>query len=129
MGPKTSSGEPTTPCKKPARVFISPATSERSPFNGEEAGLAHFSRENCRHLCADSGVVVTAYVDHAEGTMEQTPDGGGHFLSATLRPRVTIAAGSDPAKAGELHHLAHAQCFIAGSVNFPVHCEPEIAVA
>ncbi len=27
------------------------------------------------HVCADSGVVVVDYVDDAEGTMQQTPDG------------------------------------------------------
>jgi organic hydroperoxide reductase OsmC/OhrA len=32
------------------------------------------------------------------------------------------------AKARELHHSAHARCFVANSVNFPVACEPEIAV-
>jgi len=79
------------------------------------------------HLCADAGIVVTAYTDRAEGVMQETPDGGGHFLSVTLHPRVTIAAGSDAAKALDLHHTAHEKCFIASSVNFPVTAEPEIA--
>jgi organic hydroperoxide reductase OsmC/OhrA len=46
----------------------------------------------------------------------------------TLRPKVTIAGGSDAAKARELHHAAHQKCYIANSVNFPVACEPEIVV-
>jgi organic hydroperoxide reductase OsmC/OhrA len=81
------------------------------------------------HLCADAGIVVVAYQDHAEGVMEETADGGGHFISATLRPQVTVAAGSDVAKAQELHHAAHEKCFIASSVNFPVHAEPRVAEA
>ena len=78
------------------------------------------------HLCAVAGVVVLDYVDHAEGVMEETEDGGGFFRRVTLRPRVIVAAGSDLAKARELHHAAHAKCFIASSVNFPVEQEPEI---
>ncbi len=43
-----------------------------------------------------------------------------------LRPRVTVAAGSDLDKARALHEKAHADCFVANSVNFPVRNEPEI---
>lgn len=81
------------------------------------------------HLCATSGVVVASYVDRAEGEMEETADGGGHFRRVILRPEVTITAASDMAKARELHHEAHAKCFIANSVNFPVDHEPEIRMA
>lgn len=101
---------------------------ERSRWNPEELLLAALS--SCHqlaylHLCAVAGVVVTGYVDHAEGVMEETADGGGRFTHVVLRPRVTVASG-DPDKAKELHHEAHAKCFIANSVNFPVECEPEI---
>jgi organic hydroperoxide reductase OsmC/OhrA len=71
-------------------------------------------------------VVVTDYVDQAEGEMAETPDGGGRFVRVVLRPAVTIRAGSDAAKAAALHHDAHAKCFIANSVNFPVETEPFI---
>jgi len=78
------------------------------------------------HLCAEAGVVVTAYEDHAEGTMIENADGSGEFTRVVLHPCVTIRAGSDPRRARELHHRAHALCFIARSVNFPVECEPLI---
>ena len=81
------------------------------------------------HLCADAGIVVLAYVDHAEGEMVETADGAGCFRRVILRPRVTVTAGSDMAKARELHDAAHAKCFIARSVNFPVQHKPEIGVA
>jgi len=81
------------------------------------------------HLCAESGIVVTAYVDHAEGVMEEAADGSGHFQSVLLRPRVTVAPGSDLVRARELHAAAHAKCFIANSVNFPVRHEAEISFA
>ena len=80
------------------------------------------------HLCADAGIVVTAYEDDAEGEMATHAGGGGEFVSVTLKPRVTIAAGGDAEKAHALHEKAHELCFIARSVNFPVRCEPEIAV-
>lgn len=76
------------------------------------------------HLCAEAGVVVTAYEDQAEGVMKDDAD-GGRFERITLRPRVTIAAG-DPAVAAQLHHLAHEKCYIANSVNFPILCDASI---
>ncbi len=79
-------------------------------------------------LCARGGVNVTAYEDDASGTMSRF-ERGFHFTDVLLRPRVTIAAGSDPEKARALHHKAHETCFIANSVNFPVRNEPEITVA
>jgi organic hydroperoxide reductase OsmC/OhrA len=81
------------------------------------------------HACAESGVVVVDYVDEAEGVMQQTPDGGGHFTEVTLRPRVTVSEESMTDAARELHGRAHQLCFIANSVNFPVGHEPRIAVA
>ncbi|MYM84016.1 OsmC family peroxiredoxin [Duganella sp. FT50W] len=72
------------------------------------------------HLCADAGIVVTAYEDEAEGDMRDE-----RFERIALRPRVTIAAG-DRALALQLHHTAHQKCYIANSVNFPILCEPVI---
>lgn len=80
------------------------------------------------HLATVAGVVVTAYVDAAEGTMV-TEGNGGHFAEVVLHPVVTITAGSDPAKAEAAHADAHHACFIASSVNFPVRCEPRIVIA
>jgi organic hydroperoxide reductase OsmC/OhrA len=80
------------------------------------------------HLCAQAGVIVTRYVDHAEGEMEETSDGGGRFRQVVLRPQVTITAGSDAVQARALHAAAHAKCFIANSVNFSVDHEPDILV-
>ena len=77
------------------------------------------------HLCAEAGVVVTAYEDRAEGVMVEQADGGGAFARVVLHPRVTIRAG-DAQLAHALHKRAHALCFIARSVNFPVECEPAI---
>ena len=75
------------------------------------------------HLCAVNGVVVTGYRDEATGTMEQVGD-GGRFIEVVLHPVVTVADESMIERANALHHDAHASCFIAGSVNFPVRTEP-----
>ena len=79
------------------------------------------------HMATVAGVVVTAYADAAEGTM-QTEGDGGRFTEVVLHPTVTISATSDPAKAEAAHEAAHHACFIANSVNFPVRCEPRIVM-
>lgn len=81
------------------------------------------------HLCAVAGVVVTDYVDNAEGVMAEDGEGGGQFTRVTLRPNVVIAPGSDPERALALHEDAHRKCFVARSMNFPVEHEPGITVA
>jgi organic hydroperoxide reductase OsmC/OhrA len=70
------------------------------------------------HLCADAGVVVVSYEDRAEGTMEESSDGGGRFTGVTLHPHVQVRGSVEQAEA--LHQRAHEVCFIANSVNFPV---------
>jgi len=77
------------------------------------------------HLCADAGIVVTDYEDHASGTMEQR-GAKAQFSSVVLRPKVTIKGGADVDKAEKLHEQANELCFIARSVNFPVTHEPAI---
>jgi organic hydroperoxide reductase OsmC/OhrA len=103
---------------------------DRTRWNPEELLVASLSA--CHqlwylHLCAEAGVVVEAYVDEASGVMEESADGGGQFVEVILRPRVRLTPGSDPTKARSLHEEAHAKCFIARSVNFPVRCEPDFA--
>lgn len=97
-----------------------------SRYNPEELLVASLS--SCHmlwmlHLCADAGIVVTAYHDQATGIMAETEDGAGQFTEVTLRPQITI---TDPARIAETQALnarAHHFCFIARSVNFPVKHE------
>ncbi|CAN5520185.1 OsmC family protein [soil metagenome] len=100
-------------------------------WNPEELLLASIS--SCHqlwylHLCAVNGVVVTAYRDKATAVMVEDETCGGRFERATLRPHVTIAAGSDPDKALALHHEANAKCFVANSLNFPVGHEARVQI-
>ncbi len=103
-----------------------------SRYNPEELFLASLS--SCHmlwylHLCSVAGIIVTAYVDEAEGLMTETADGGGHFETVILRPRVTITDASLVEKATALHHEANRLCFIANSCNFPVKHEPDFVIA
>lgn len=99
--------------------------------NPEELLLASLS--SCHmmwylHLCASAGVVVTAYTDYAKATMEETENGSGKFTGVTLYPIVTVKDASMKQTAIELHAKANEMCFIANSVNFPVHHLPEILI-
>lgn len=78
------------------------------------------------NLCAAARIVVTDYVDKADGAMLVTEDGGGHFTEVTLKPVVTVRKDSDLVLAKDLHEKAHHLCFIANSMNFPVRVEPTI---
>ncbi len=102
---------------------------DQSRYNPEELLLASLS--SCHmlwylHVCAEAGVVVTAYEDKATGSMQETDDGGGRFTEVTLHPKVTVADSSMYAQAMSLHKKANSLCFIANSVNFPVNHAPEI---
>ncbi|OBF26447.1 OsmC family protein [Mycobacterium sp. ACS4331] len=77
-------------------------------------------------LCAQAGVVVTDYRDHATGTMDERSDGGGAFSLVTLHPQVRISDETQTEKAMAIHERAHHLCFIANSVNFDVRCEPTV---
>lgn len=104
---------------------------DRDRWNPEELLLAALSECHLLsylHVAVRRGIVVVDYRDEAAGELVQTPDGGGHFAEAVLRPVVTIAAG-DPADALDAHREASQLCFIAASVNFPVRHEPTIVLA
>jgi organic hydroperoxide reductase OsmC/OhrA len=79
------------------------------------------------HVCAEAGITVFAYEDDPHGEMHEYADGSGQFMQATLRPAVIIAAGCDVQVAHALHADAHAKCFVARSVNFPIHLQPAIS--
>jgi organic hydroperoxide reductase OsmC/OhrA len=99
-------------------------------WNPEEllvAALAQCHMLSYLHSAVVHGIVVTGYTDEATGSMLQQGN-GGHFTSVTLHPIVTIVSG-DPELARSIHAEASANCFIAQSVNFPVHHEPTILLA
>jgi organic hydroperoxide reductase OsmC/OhrA len=95
-------------------------------WNPEELLLASLS--SCHmlfflHFASTAGVVVLDYVDTPTGTMVEEGS-GGHFTEVTLHPQVTVARTEMIAACHDLHHQAHAACYIASSVNFPVRHRP-----
>jgi organic hydroperoxide reductase OsmC/OhrA len=96
-------------------------------YNPEELLVASLSACHMLwylHLCSAAGVIVVEYVDEATGTMEETPNGGGHFTKVTLHPTITLKSKSMIDQADSLHEKANQLCFIASSCNFPVHHKP-----
>jgi organic hydroperoxide reductase OsmC/OhrA len=79
------------------------------------------------HLCADAGIIVTAYTDTPSGVLQEREGGGGQFTEVNLHPRVTITNADMIELALSLHDKAHAYCFIANSVNFPMKHQPRIS--
>lgn len=98
----------------------------------EEAFVASLS--SCHMLwflsiAATRKYCVDAYIDHAEGVMAKNAVGKLYVAVVTLRPLVTFSGLHTPTRDDifELHHTAHAECFIANSVLTDVRFEPVFA--
>jgi organic hydroperoxide reductase OsmC/OhrA len=100
-------------------------------WNPEEllvAALSQCHLLSFLHVATRAGVVVTAYTDAATGTMV-TEGIGGRMTEVVLHPVVTVATADMAERCARLHEQAHAACFIAASVSFPVRHEPVVVVA
>ena len=107
-----------------------PFRGDGSLANPEDLLLASVS--SCHMLsylaiAARAGLKVIAYVDYATATMK-FKDGKMRIVEATLRPVVTVASDTDLDQIQDFHRRANEECFIANSVNFPIHHEPETIV-
>mgnify|MGYP000514711137 CR=1 FL=1 len=99
--------------------------SDPSAVDPEEAFIAALS--SCHmlwflSLAAKRGYVVERYEDSAYGTMGKVASGKVAFTQITLRPLVSFAGEKQPDSAAlaSLHERAHAECFIANSLNCEV---------
>ncbi|MGH7738405.1 MAG: OsmC family protein [Candidatus Tyrphobacter sp.] len=72
------------------------------------------------HVCADAGVIVTAYVDSPDGMLVLSEGGSGQFREVALRPVVSFANHPSREQVEALHDRAHESCFLARSMKFPV---------
>jgi len=81
------------------------------------------------YVCAQNGIEVLEYSDHAEATLEVSADGSGRFVAVKLFPKVKISNFDQIELALELHTKANQLCFIANSCNFPVLHEASCEVA
>ncbi|MBP2845685.1 OsmC family protein [Dickeya oryzae] len=96
-------------------------------WNPEELLLASISA--CHqlwylHLCADAGLCVVKYIDNPVATMDEK---NGKFISAELRPEVTLTTEGDTELAVTLHELAHSKCYIANSLAFGITIKPVVS--
>ncbi|TXI03202.1 MAG: OsmC family peroxiredoxin [Rhizobium sp.] len=105
---------------------------DRAKMNPEDLLLSALSACHMLwylHFASDAGIVVLSYEDRPIGTGEVGPGGAGRFISATLRPRISLRPGADLDVANAIYHRIHEVCFIARSVNFPVLHDPTFEVA
>jgi organic hydroperoxide reductase OsmC/OhrA len=73
-------------------------------------------------LARQAGVTIEFYEDAADGVLAKNSEGKTVMTTVTLRPRVIGDATLE--QLGNLHHRAHAVCFIANSVRTEVRIEP-----
>ena len=101
--------------------------SDAAAVDPEEALVA--SLASCHKLffldlASRKGLDLAAYVDRAVGEMGKRDDGKIAMLAVVLHPQASFVGEADPALVVDLHHQAHALCYIANSMNFPVTVEP-----
>ena len=103
--------------------------SDPAGVDPEEAFVASLS--SCHMLwfldvAARAGWVVDRYRDDAVGTMARNAQGQLAMTRVTLHPAVLFALARSPTREEllDLHHRAHASCFIANSVKSEVVYEP-----
>jgi organic hydroperoxide reductase OsmC/OhrA len=70
-------------------------------------------------LAAARGYVVDRYDDHAVGELDAGADGRPAITRIVLRPAIEFGGARQPdhAALAELHHEAHARCYIANSLK------------
>ena len=108
--------------------------SDASAVDPEEAFVASIS--SCHmlwflHLAGQAGWTVDDYQDAAVGVMARNREGQVAMTRVTLRPAVRFGGeqGPTPVQFLQLHHSAHAACYIANSVKSEVLCEPVLVAA
>ncbi len=119
---------------KPVIVASSPAVfgGDTARYNPEE--MLMLSLSQCHLLtylaiAAKKRMGILKYEDRVVGTLGMGASGKMQMVDVLLRPRVTVAKGTNLTDAHALHETAHASCFMANSVNFTVRNEPLIIEA
>jgi organic hydroperoxide reductase OsmC/OhrA len=79
-------------------------------------------------LAARDAVLVLAYSDDAEGTL-QLADGRRRMTHVVLRPRICVVDAASVDKVRALVAKAHKACYIANSVTAAIDIEPTVEVA
>ncbi len=105
----------------PSPTSVKPPYSNAANVDPEEAYVAAIS--SCHMLtflwvACRKGLEVMSYEDDAVGVMTKNERGIPWVSTVVLRPRVTYG-GTHPSQEAEeeMHHNAHAACYIANSVK------------
>jgi organic hydroperoxide reductase OsmC/OhrA len=120
------------PARSGLRLSADPAfRGDGELLNPEQLVLAAAS--SCQLLsflavAALAGVDVLAYDDDAEAEMP-THDRPVRITRIVLRPRVVLAAGTDPDLVLELLERAHQECYVASSLRTEVVLQPTVTTA
>jgi organic hydroperoxide reductase OsmC/OhrA len=77
-------------------------------------------------IAANSKLPFDAYTAVASGTLEKVEGKGMVFTRITVRPRITLPAGADRAKAERVLRLTEKNCYVSNSLSAEVTLEPEI---
>ncbi len=102
--------------------------SDPAGVDPEEAYIAALS--SCHMLwflsiAAEDGFCVDSYADAAEGLMASNEAGQEVMVRVTLKPAVGFSGENIPhdALVADLHHRAHAACYLANSVKTAIEIE------
>jgi len=97
-------------------------TEAVDPEEALVAALASCHMLTFLYVAAKQGFVVDDYADDAIGEMTKNERGKLWVSRVTLSPKITFTGDKRPSpeQLGELHHLAHEECYIANSVRSEV---------
>jgi organic hydroperoxide reductase OsmC/OhrA len=109
--------------------------SDASAVDPEEAYVAALA--SCHMLwflalAAKRGFAIESYRDAAVGVMERDVRGRLVITTVTLRPHAVFGSdGAAPTEdvVHELHHAAHAECYLANSVRSEIVTQPTFSLA
>jgi organic hydroperoxide reductase OsmC/OhrA len=80
-------------------------------------------------IAANSRLSITGYDSTATATLGKTEDRGMVITAVTVRPRITVPAGTETGKIERVVRMAERNCFISNSLTAKVVVEPEIVAA
>ena len=111
----------TTPPSEDELVLSSDPAFLGDPARMNPEQLLVAAASSCQMLsflayAARARIDVLAYTDSAEGVMPED-DKPMRITAITLRPRITVAPGTDRAKVEKFVAKAHDACFIANTLN------------
>jgi organic hydroperoxide reductase OsmC/OhrA len=76
-------------------------------------------------VAARARIEVLAYQDEAEAVMPED-DPPVRITAITMRPRITVATGTNPDRVRRLVDLAHQECYVANTLTAQIRIEPTV---